>query len=690
MSGIQRVLWGAVSIAAMWSTAAGDTLYLRDGEQHPGRLERMTGRHVWFEERDGVRVYPKSELLRVQLQRARRFDDVTSADAITDSDLRDALARLPREEDFPAAGHITLLYRRIFDLSEPGLVRDTTRRIALIVRQRGEDIASANVWYFEDTDEPEIDFALTVTPDGRVLHLDDAALKNESVYAALPEYRRLARYRFACKEPSPGSVIDMQYTVERRRQGPLNPFYIEEVFREEQPVVRKEIILIVPSDRIDDVATALAGPPGVASSRLETGGAVHLRWALTEPQRGIPVESFMPPVPAFAPTLVLGDAADWEGVAATYAEALDRHAPLSADLAEEARRLAQAGGVRAIHGFVARGIRTIPVSQRNHRLTPHAPAETAARRAANELDKNVLYWRMLEAAGIPCSFALVRGRNLGPLADDVPSLRAFERSAVYLRDAGLFSSAESDLLPFDALPPGMHGAPALLIGADGGALRRTPAPPPEAERMATEFTATLDENGALALEITYRGAGNSGAWLRSLKDLDRQQLRNRVELIAADLHPGVILRDFSVSDLPDLAQEPWLRLECAIPEFAVRAGEDLMMFTLPALQYSAHEVGRPDREFDIFLLRPLCEQTAGTVRIPPGFTVHSLPEPVTVEAGPVYYRAQPAVRADTIHFEGVFTLAALEAPREDYPALKAGIEARARLPRRRIILVRSE
>ena len=65
-------------------------------------------------------------------------------------------------------------------------MKETVRHIALIPQQRGEDVATTNVWYFEATDAPRVDFALTVTPEGRVLHLSDAALKSESIYSRLP------------------------------------------------------------------------------------------------------------------------------------------------------------------------------------------------------------------------------------------------------------------------------------------------------------------------------------------------------------------------------------------------------------------------------------------------------------------------------------------------------------------------
>jgi len=400
------------------------------------------------------------------------------------------------------------------------------RMITKVLRQRGEDVATTNIWYFEDTDVPRIDFALTVTPDGRVLHLSDAALKNESIYARFPDYRRLARFRFACKEPRPGSILDVQYTVTRKRGGPLEPFYAEELFRLGQPILAKEVVVLVPQADASRIAAELTGPDVVKVTSEMNGGMVRLAWRLAEPQRGIVPEPLMPPKEEFVPMLVIGEAATWEAIAQAYAEALAELHTLPQDLAEKAVSLDTENGPEAVHNFIARAVRTAPVPHLNYRILPHLPEESFRRSLANELDKNFLYFKMLEAAGIPCAFALVRGRNQGSLVDAVPSLHAFNRSAVYLKKDGRFATVASDVLPFGALPGAMHSAPALIIEAGAGTLTTTQQPRPEDELDATRFEAVLDANGALVLEVTYSGTANVGVWMRNLKDADEQELRN--------------------------------------------------------------------------------------------------------------------------------------------------------------------
>ncbi|MCP4645690.1 MAG: DUF3857 domain-containing protein [bacterium] len=676
----------AIALVTLASIAWGDTLYLRDGEQVEGQLTRMTDRKVRFEGADGKVTIDKADLVKIQLQRARAFDDVASVDQIVDPDLKRCVEQQPSDQDYPAAGSVVLLARVTYDCTEPGIVKETVRRIVKVLRQRGENVASQNVWYFEDTDTPEIDFALTVTPDGRVLHLNDAALKNEVMHTRLPDYRRLARFRFASKEPRPGSILDMQYTVVRKRGGALEPFYVEAQFRGGEPIVEKEVHVVVNQSREDTIAWALSGPNVVREGREVDGDAVHLSWTLSEPQQGVVPEPLMPPRGQFVPVLALGEAASYEDLAGVYARTLAELPELPDDLVAKAKELGKPG---AIYGFVARGIRTAPVPHTSFRFAPYTPAATFQRGIANELDKNVLFRAMLHAIGVESDLAFVRPRPAGPLMPDVPSLKAFRRCALRL-PSGRFVTTASDRLPFGTLPGELQGTQALVVAEDAtGGLATTQATAPADDLDLTRFEGALAADGSLSLTVTYSGTGNAVAWMRGLKDLDEQQLTNQLRQFAGYLHPATRLAEHRTTNLGDLTEPPAITLVCEIPGYASTAGEDLMLFTLPSLYYDASDVGRPRRAYDLFWPHVGRTATTGHIALPDGFTVYSAPDPVAIDTAVASYRAKVTID-DGIGFNDAYDLKVAAAPKDAYGEYKACKEQRARLPRQRIILTRGK
>jgi len=678
------VAYALVSVAA-----SADTLYLHGGEEEQGRLKEVTASGIVFEGRDGVKTWNKADVIRIQLQQSRQFDDVDRIEQGADPELKACHANQPGPADFPADGAVILLERHTYDLTAPGISRETKRTIVKVLQQRGEYNGTRAVWYFEDTDTPHVDFALTLTPDGRILHLSDAALKDESIYAAFPDYRRLSRLRFACKEPRPGSILDVQHTLERRLVQPQEAFYSEELFGEASPVLRKEVVVLIPLAREGELAAEVSMPDAVEASREVAGDVVKLTWRLVKPQPGLVEEPLMPPLREMVPALTLAEKKSWQAVAAEYTSALDALAPLPAEMKEKAVVMARKGGARAIYNYVTRDIRTAPVPHPHFAATPHAAEESIRRGFANELDKNYLLYALLKAANIDCCFALVRGRYQGDIAAQAPSPRAFNRSAVYLPGEKLYVNTGSDLIEFGAMPGELYDAPALLMAADTRGLAHTQAAPLEVERDATEFEAALDADGNLEMTLRHASSGDTGGWMRSLKDLDQDALENYLRQIAANLHPAAELTGFTAGDYADLSVAPVLEMKIRVPGYAMKAGDDLLLFHVPGVEYNAADVGRATRLHDLFFEHGVRAVTKGIIRLPKGFKLYSLPEDVSTASEVADYQAHfDKDGKSALRFADEFVLKVPEAPKAAYGAYKAVREQRAHLSRQRVVLMK--
>ena len=694
-----------------WPSTA-DTLYRRDGEQAQGQLKSMTTDSVIFATRDGEKTFHKTDVMRIQLQQPRQFDEIDRADQITDPELKACVANSPSEKDYPADGVVVLYQQRVVDLTTPGVVKETVRTISKVLRQRGEDTASVTILYFEDTDQPAIDYALTVTPDGRVLHLDDAALKNESLYAQLADYRRLARLRFVGKEPRPGSILDVKYTIVRKRDAQLEPFYMEEAFQGTAPIVHKELLVRIPAARegeltVDASSYLLGGwkckrslfaiscskpdaHPCIEETRTVEGDTVCRTWRLTTPQPGLVEEPNMPPLRNFAPVVTLALRSSNEEIAKTFGDVLAKRPPLPDDVKQKAIALAQEGGARAIYNHVAKTIRTVPVPQTQFRMTPHPAADVIKRRVGNELDKNAVYYQMLEAAGIPCTFTLIRDRRQGRPPLMVDSIREYGRSAVYLPQEKKYVTTFGDVFSFDTIPADFQSAYALPITASKANAEWITCEMPEKEKVASNVDAVLSAEGNLEMTVTYTAIGNAEAAFRAMKDLDEDQFRVQMQQMAGTLHPAAILKDYKKTDFADLNVAPSLTLTCSIPGFATKAGDDLMLFNLPGLEYNAGDVGRPDRTLPLFFPHVTSESSHVAVRFPKGYNVYAMPDNIKTKSPLVTYQGRFKKTHDTIEFDDAYRLKANSASKEAYPAYKHCHEMRAEIARQRIILTKTK
>jgi hypothetical protein len=397
----------------------------------------------------------------------------------------------------------------------------------------------------------------------------------------------------------------------------------------------------------------------------------------------------MPPMRDIMPALTIGESGTWADVAKLYAEALEKLAPLPDAAKAKAVDLAKNGGAAAIYRFVARDINTAPVPHPHYAPVPNPPGGAFERGFANELDKNYLLYAMLKAADIPAAFALVRGRLQGAISDEVPSNRAFNRSAVYMPNEKLFVSTGSDQIEFGALSGELYDAPALVIARDANALMRTQAAADGVEQDSTEFDASLDARGNLDMTLMYSASGDTANWMRSLKDLNKQELHNYLQQVISNMHPAAVLRGFDTSDLADLAAKAKLTVKCSIAGYASEAGDDLMLFNLPGVDYDAGDVGRTTRNYGLFFGHAVRALTKGIIHLPAGYSVYSVPEGVATDGPVVKYTANltdDGKRA--LRFEDDFILKVSEAAKDAYGEYKACKEKRAGLSRQRIILMK--
>ena len=128
--------------------------------------------------------------------------------------------------------------------------------------------------------------------------------------------------------------------------------------------------------------------------------------------------------------------------------------------------------------------------------------------------------------------------------------------------------------------------------------------------------------------------------------------------------------------------DPW-----KMPEGLPRA--DVILITHSHYDhYSAGDVGRPAREHALHWPHVHRETTAGAIRLPEGFAVHSMPEAVSFDSPAAAYTASIAARDGAIAFEDQYDLKVDDAPRDFYADYKAGKELRANLARQRIILMK--
>jgi len=693
-----------------------DVLYTKKGEEYTGRLSSVSADSVALEhEMDGMMAFALPGVQRVELGRPRPGDGWRTIEDIDDPALLLALDAAPSEEEYPNAGYVTIYHETAYRLNRDGSADITTRKIQKVLQERGKGAANNALYYLSANSTGRIDFGRTVTADGQVVPLSDAAIQDGSVFSAYPEYQNLHKKQSALKKVREGSVIDYQTTIHEEEVSSLTPFLVAGTLGDREPALKLVLSVTVPEEiecayqmvRFD------SDTPG-SVEKLEDG-LVRYVWTREHTDELAP-ENFMPSTSDLWPRVAFAPRHTWEGLSQEYAAVIaDPRRPgeaIARKVAEliEGRR-GREDRARAIYGFMVNEIRTIPASYHVYSLLPQDVNEVFERKYGNNLDKSVLFLTMLESAGVTASLCLVAPQSQGVLMEEVPSLGHFSECLVRVSVKGgpwhavrravrrilgrqtpdsdyIITSVLDEKVQFGYLAPQYQHIRGLLIDGDDGQLISTPLLPGEREAMVNTADVEITEEGDFTVREQTRYAGEMAASLRGFKVLREEELTKRIQQMVAGIHPHAEMVSYQMSDLADLEVPVELTVTYRIRDYPLRAGEKLMVFHLPNLDYSAAEVGKPSRIHPLDWSSRAMTTNQYTLRLPEGFTANYVPEDVTYETPLMTYAAGFESRGGTIVFRDEYRRHLTDAPEEMYPVFKKGIETRAKLSREWVVLER--
>ncbi len=671
-----------------------DVLYMRKGEEHVGRLQRIGPRQVVFVNAAGQRVtYDRAAVQRIELGKARPGDQWRTTRDIDDPLLRRVLKSAPPASAYPTSGSVTLYWEITARLRGDGSSSLTRRRIQKVLQERGKAAANKAIYYLSERSAASIDFGRTITPRGAVAPLLDSAIQDGSAYVEFPEYQNLRRRQAALPEAKPGAVIDFQTTVRTRAATFLRPFLVDALFADAEPAREKVVRIVVPKD-LPCRWKLLRGSDIAGEMRALPDGSHEYRWVVKNTPELVR-ENFMPPRADLWPRLVFAPEAKWEDLARRYARRLAALMKPGPALKKQVAALAASettplGRARAVYRYLVREVRTIPVSFVNYHMIPRDVNAVFRRKYGNDLEKTLLAAAMWREAGLPANLCLARPQGAGALVRETPSLAQLTAclARVQAGKQTLFCVVTDPDRPIESLPGALQGVGRLVIDERRPELADTPLAPAQEECVRQEFVVAVDENGVFDVRQTTRYFGGPAVSTRRLRYLKQAELKRRFQQRVAGIAPNAELISFQTSDLNDLAAPVWVKLHYRLADYAVRAGDQLMVFHLPGLNYNAAGVGKPDRVHPLRWTTRWLSAHRYVVTLPKGMRVRYAPAPARVDQGPLRYRARFTRRAGRIEFEDEARRDAVRAPASAYAAYKAGVETMARLAKEWIVVER--
>ena len=320
-------------------------------------------------------------------------------------------------------------------------------------------------------------------------------------------------------------------------------------------------------------------------------------------------------------------------------------------------------------------------------LQPHSAQDVFRNQYGDCKDKATLMISMLDALGIRATWVGV-DTNRGFISPKAPSIagnhmitgieipKGYDNprlQAVVTAKTGkryLIFDPTNQYVPIGQLPVYLQGGYAMLVAGTDSQVIELPTLKPDLDVTERSAKFELAEDGTIKGDVVVTRSGPSSGSMRYHMALNSE--KEREENIESGLR-----RDFStftlgsqkISNLQDLRNSLVVHYDVTAPQYASTAG-NLLLVRPRVIGSDAEELNDKPRVY------PINFQSLGTwrdtfdVKIPEGYTVDEVPDPVNLDAGFASYHSEVKADGNTLHYKREYVLKKLSLEPEQYADLR--------------------
>ena len=587
---------------------------------------------------------------------------------------------------------LVLVDDSIVTVSEDGSITTTYKYAVRILTREGRSSAVALEAYTTDREKVREFHAWLIKPSGQVKAygknetLDEAQALND-VY----DESRIKRIS-ATADAEPGAVFGFQTVSENR------PYFHQSIwyFQDTDPVVSSKISVVVPQGWKVTGTTLNHSPVEPAIS------GTSYTWELRDLP---PIESepASPPLTDLAPRIAIkyfpGEGArnpgvkafdDWREVSRWYSELADPQAVPDEQIAARARELTataktEGDKVRAIARYV-QSLQYISIQIGIGRWRPHAASQVFAKSYGDCKDKANLMRAMLKVVNIESYPVLIFSGDADHVRDTWVSPGQFNHCIIAIRVSNetreptviehqslgrlLIFDATDEHTPVGDLPDEEQGSWALIAAGDAGTLVRMPALPANASRLEREADVVLTPEGSITATLKEVSTGQTAvAERRAFRSLSNSAYREMIE--------GWVTRGATAAQVVKINPQDnstagsfMLDVEFSAGAYAQLMQNRLLVFK-PAIVSRRESLFLTDaRRKNPVVLEARSFTETVRVKLPSGFDVDELPDPVKLDTSFGSYETKYSVKDGELVFSRALSQRATTIPVDQYQGVR--------------------
>ena len=339
-------------------------------------------------------------------------------------------------------------------------------------------------------------------------------------------------------------------------------------------------------------------------------------------------EDKMPGATEVMPFLLISSLDSWQQMADWYVDLAAPQWKADEAIRAEVKKLTEGltdnfEKLKKIHSFVVKSTRYVALEFGIHGHKPYPASQVFERRFGDCKDKASLLKVMLEEAGIPTKFVLVRTRQNGDVAMDLPNPYLFDHAIAYVPEFDLFIDGTAEFSGTRELPALDQDASVFIVDENAHyELRKIPVS--KAADNISKHQWHFDLTDPQKSKITYTDdAVYSGFFAPSYREryqIDSLQ-KERLESEIAYSIPGSHIESYEFSDLSDLEKDVQVKFtaETSFSDIVKTDGDAWLIHpTISVSRLAQMLAPSATRRTPIIQVSPITFEQVFTVQLPPG------------------------------------------------------------------------
>lgn len=598
-----------ISFICAVNSLKADVLFLNEGEEFIGNLKKIDENNIGFQKLNATdtETFNIKDVAHILISKNRTGDEISSIDQVNDPIALKILKNLPNPADYADSDYITLYCHMDYEFISETEMLCKTREIIQILKEPGLDCANNSFYYNVDNTDCQIEFAHTYTPTGKVNHLTDDALSDESLLNTTPEYAKIKKLKMAMKNVDLGSIIDYSVIKRIKNIGPLNPKVIRNTFGEREPVLHEELTFSFPKNmKFNKLQMQWDNNAPVFTDKSDENKTVW-NWVFVDKKGYIEEQNMLPTYRIF-PRVVIYNEYDRNQTAELLTNAYKESIPDENKLnefiskAEISDSDTEYEKVCKIYNFLNKEINTLGIDPDDMgSFKPVSANITIDKKYANEQAFLALMHLMLNKIKIKSYIGFTESKREKVTYKENANLNFATTSIlkVVIDGQPFYTGSGSIYTPFSVIPPFIQGSYATFLDEDKKEFfgEELPKQTLDWNTFNKIIHVKILADGSMDVNETTVFKGPYESNIRELKSIKEKEKSNYAERRVKSVHPNAILNSYGFTDMADLSAPAVYNISYHIPEAAQKASDKIMSFTNYWVNYNSSSASLAKRKY---------------------------------------------------------------------------------------------